>query len=282
MQTKLDSASRFVSQPPRPDFIEDLPPPRKTLLRRRIKQLMFTAIDHGWFGLQPLRTHVVVCGFTRSGSTLLLLMAETCVANAKVYGTEVSALSAAQYNLRNHPIMITKDPGDVFFIDEIRAFYASRRANARFVLTLRDPRAVLTSKHEGHPNLQPGGYYETPEHWLAYYKQIRYAQQFEDVITVEYKNLVNNPHETERQLTDFIGWDVRLPFAEFHTRASPDFGFTYALNGLRRSKPTRIASWRRPEHRDRLRHILRTLPELPEFLIEMGYESDLEWARDYL
>jgi hypothetical protein len=292
MPTELVSVDRLRSRPPRPDFIKDLPPPRKRLLRpvrRGIKQLVFTVIDKGWFGLRPLRTHVVVCGFTRSGSTLLLLMAETCVADIRTFGREISGLGAAQCALRNHSYMITKDPGDVFFLDEIRAFYATRRAEVRFVLTVRDPRAVLTSIHQGHAMGRFGGYYEHPAQWLAYYEHVRYAQQFDDVVTVEYADLVCHPAKVQRRLTEAIGWHVHLPFDQFHTAASPDFhggtGTTpesSPLNGLRPLDPTRLDAWRQEKHRARLQQILRDIPELPEYLIEMGYESDTSWVRDYL
>jgi hypothetical protein len=273
-----------VPRPKRPAFIKELPAPRKRLLgplRRGTKQLLLTAFDSGWLGLRPLRAHVVICGFTRSGSTLLLLMAETCVSEARTFGEEVSALAAAQFAFRNHSVMITKDPGDIFFIDEIRAFYATRRANARFVVTVRDPRAVLTSKHKEHPNRQPGGYYEIPEEWHAYYEQIRYEQQFDDVLTVKYEDLVTDPGGVERRLSRFIGWTVHLPFEQFHSHVSPGFKFTQPLNGVRPPDPTRIDSWRGDEHRERIRYILHALPQLPHCLIAMGYEHDTEWTKDY-
>src|SRR5438045_94468 len=82
MQTEAASLAR--PRPSRPAFVEDLPPSRDELswrIHRRIKGLMLKAIDNGWIGLRPLRTHVVVCGFPRSGSTLLQLMIETSVAD---------------------------------------------------------------------------------------------------------------------------------------------------------------------------------------------------------
>jgi hypothetical protein len=288
MQTTIGAVAR--ARPPRPEFIKDLPPPRTGALysaRRGIKQAMFTAVDHGWFGLRPLRTHVVVCGFTRSGSTLLLLMAETCVSDAKTFGLEVSALAAARHALRNHSYLITKDPGDVFFLDEIRAFYSTRPADVRFILTVRDPRAVLASKIEGFPTDQPGGYYESPARWRAYYEHVRYAQQFDDVLTVEYNDLIWQPVEQQRRLTDFIDWDVHMPFDQYHTAASPEFrGGTSLvvspLNGMRPLDPTRLEAWRREEHRERIHQVLQEVPELPEYLIELGYEYDTGWVRDYL
>ena len=57
-------------------------------------------------------------------------------------------------------------------------------------------------------------------------------------------------------------------------RASP-------LNGLRPLDPTRLETWRAEKHRARNQQILHELPKLPEYLIEMGYESDSSWVRDY-
>jgi hypothetical protein len=111
---------------------------------------------------------------------------------------------------------------------------------------------------------------------------MRYAQPFDDVLTVRYEDLVADPDDVQRRLTDFVGWEVRLPFSRFHAHASAEFKFSFALNGLRPPDPSRIEAWRRPEHRDRIRSVLRTLPELPDYLVEMGYERDAEWAGEYL
>jgi hypothetical protein len=205
------------------------------------------------------------------------LQVETCVSDVRAFGTEVPALAAAQSELRNHSYMVTKNPLDVFLTDEIRAFYAVRRADVRFVLTVRDPRSILTSVHGN----RPGDYYVRPCEWPAYYEHVRYAQQFDDVVTVEYEDLICHSAEVQRRLTDLIGWHVHLPFDQFHTAASPQFD-SGALNGLRPLDSTRVASWSQEKHRDRICQVLRELPELPEYLIETGYESDTRWVRDYL
>jgi hypothetical protein len=208
------------------------------------------------------------------------LQLETCISGVRTFGTEVSALAAAQFAFRNHPYMLTKDPFDVFLHEEIRAFYATSRADVRFILTVRDPRSVLTSVH-GVENDRAANYYLRPAEWYAYYEHVRYAQQFEDVLTVEYSELVCQPAEVEARLREFVGWSVRLPFDQFHMAASPDFDGR-ALNGLRPLDATRLNAWRQEKHRTRIVQILRELPELPEYLIEMGYEADTRWVRDYL
>jgi Sulfotransferase family len=255
--------------------------PHRGILRRGVKRLMFKAIDNGWFGLCPLDTHIVICGYIRSGSTLLLLITETCVADAKVYNVELPAAGVARNPLRhrNRPFMVTKFPADVFHMDEIRAMYASRRANVRFILTKRDPRSVLVSHHSKHP-----GYVLTPELWKYYYQAFRHAQEFDDTFVVKYEDLVRDPNGVEKPLADFIGWTVRVPFGDFYTHVSPEIPHDSALNlnGLRPLDKSGIASWKKPEHRARIRSLLHALPELPDCLIEMGYETDTSWVEPYL
>lgn len=235
------------------------------------------AIDEGWLGLRPLRTHVVVCGYPRSGSTLLQLQLGTCVSDVRAFNDEAYALVAAQCALRNHSYMVTKLPYDIFFFDEIRAFYARHPANVRFILTARDPRAILTSTRTGIES----GYHMRPSWWLDYYEHVSYAQQFADVVTVEYEDLVCRPAEVQRVLTEFIGWRVHRPFEQFHSAVPRGFR-TLNLNGLRPLDPTRLNAWKHEQHRNRIEEVLREIPELPKYLIEMGYESDTSWVQDYL
>jgi hypothetical protein len=206
-------------------------------------------------------------------------MAETCVSDARTFGAEES-VAWVRYQLTNHPFMITKAPWDVFYLDEIRAHYAARRADARFIVTLRDPRAVLTSIHAG-VSAGPDGYFLDPLRWEAYYQHVCYAQQFADVTTVEYQDLVCRPALVQASLTEFIGWHVHLPFDQFHT-AVPSGFVTDHLNGLRPLDPTRVDGWRQEQHRARIQRVLRAIPKLPEYLIEMGYESNTRWVREYL
>jgi hypothetical protein len=270
------------ARPLPPDFEAPWPEPPRGFIKiagRGIRKFAHRAIDHGWLGVPRLRTHVVIAGFPRSGSTLLQLMIEACVSDARTFGTEMSA-AWVQHHFTSRPLLITKAPWDVFHLDEIRALYATRRAKARFILTTRDPRAVLTSVHATIVG-GPDGYFLKPAHWLTYYEHLHYAQQYDDVVTIEYEDIVCQPSKVQRRLTEFTGWHVHLPFEQYITAVPPDFA-TVNLNGLRPLDLTRLEAWRREEHRDRIRQILREIPELPEYLIEMGYESDTNWAKDYL
>lgn len=229
-------------------------------------------------GRSRLETHVVVCGFPRSGSTLLQLMIEACVSGVRTYGRERRGMEAAKCYRRIRPIMMTKRPSDIFTLDDLRAFYSRHDANVKFVLMTRDPRAVLTSFH--HSN--PGEYYVSAERWRAIYSYWEWASSADDVVTVRYEDLICEPDETQRLLAEFVGWNVHHPFADFHN-AVPDGFDTRALNGVRKLDPKNTQRWREAEHRDRLASLLITeLPELPQRLVELGYECDESWVRDYI
>jgi hypothetical protein len=267
----------------RPDFIPDLPRPARTpglRVRHRLKRWANTIVDSGRFGFTPLHTHVVVCGYPRSGTTLLQLMIENCVADIRKFGREYEAIVAASYALRNNRYMFTKDPDDIFYLDQIREHYSMRRAIVRFVVTMRDPRAVLVSIQNSRPTAQAGGYWIEPRRWDFYHAHVRNALRSEDVLAVEYKDLICQPSSVQRDLAQFIGWDVKLPFEQFHTVPRRNFD-EIPLNGVRPLDSTRLDAWSSPSHRPRIQQLLQEIPRLPDYLVEMGYETDTTWIRDY-
>jgi len=241
-----------------------------------VKHHLLEFVDRGVLGLTPLKTHVVICGFPRSGSTLLQLMAATCVAELRSFDREESGLVAARVFLRNHRYMLTKLPRDIYWIDEIREYYANRMANVRFIITLRDPRDLLTSKHKGRPD----EYYVSCERWKTIYDHYRYVLHFDDVLVVRFEDLIDEVDRIEQQLTAFIGWEQVASFRSFYARDKGKFN-TIALGDIRPLDRKGIGRWRKPEHRDRIKNILSEMPDLPKYLIELGYESDKSWIEAF-
>jgi hypothetical protein len=255
------------------------PVPRFAPIRRYLRREVIRLIDRGWFGLTPLRGHLVICGFPRSGTTLLQLMVETAVPEATRYGRERSGLGTARKHWPGRsPYLVTKRPDDIFWVDEIRDFYAQlgTRTRARFVICVRDPRAVLTSRHETDKSV----YWVTVDRWRAIYDQLLYLRSADDVCVVEFKDLVSRIADVQQRLTNLMGWAVSANFDEFHKHVPQDFQ-TVALNGVRTLDSNTLERWARPEHADRIRFLLREMPELPERLIEMGYEPDDAWTGTY-
>ena len=150
-QTRRTSASGIETEPPRPpqpDFVKVRRdrPRLLTPLRRGIRHAYVRAAERGWFGLVPLEAHVVICGYPRSGTTMLHLMLKTAVADARSFGKERSAMSVARYTWPGrYRFLVSKKPSDLFRVDEISSYYRTTQTGARFVLNVRDPRSVLTS-----------------------------------------------------------------------------------------------------------------------------------------
>ena len=84
-------------RPPKPERALMKPPRTNWLtpVRQRLKRAALQVVDHGWLGYVPLEAHLVICGFPRSGTTLLQLMAETAYPSARTFGVERSGLAAA-------------------------------------------------------------------------------------------------------------------------------------------------------------------------------------------
>ena len=154
---------------------------------------------------------------------------------------------------------------------------STRKANVQFVLTMRDPRAVLTSFHA---RFGEGHYYVSPERWQNTYEHFKYAAQFDDAIVMKYEELINNPASIQTRLTNLVGWHVHLPFDQFHDHASSKFK-GQALNKLRPLDKTTIDKWKQNKHQDRIRTLLKEIPQLPDILIETEYEMDKNWTNDY-
>ncbi len=269
-------ADDAVSLPSLPDFASNRPPRQnlRSRLSRRVRRWLLDAIDAGRWGLTPLQTHVVICGFPRSGTTLLQLMMASCLGGARTFPRERRAQYVAEYALRNHELMISKAPSDLFWVDEIRQQYAERKSTVRFIVLVRDPRDVLTSHHRN----RPGQYYMTPQRWRAFFDHFRYACRFPDVLAIRFEDLVGRTAEVEQKICGFVGREPQRPFACFHEIRVKDFNTT-ALNGVRPVDISNIGRWRDAKHTQRVRQLLDDLPQLPEWLVEMRYESDTQWVR---
>ena len=89
-----------------------------------------------------------------------------------------------------------------------------------------------------------------------------------------------DPQAVARRLQEFLAWEWKRPIESFHEAVPENFDMV-ALNGLRPMDPTRAGRWKGDEHRERIEQILREIPELPQYLIDEGYENDTAWATDY-
>jgi 5-methylcytosine-specific restriction endonuclease McrA len=248
----------------------------KTLIQPLIRPLVKLQ-DAGKLSAVPLCQHIVICGFPRSGTTLFQLMIESCVAGIKTFGRERRALEFAKYGRRTHASVMTKRPKDIFLIQELRDFYASHPADVQFIVMHRDPRAVLTSVHFS----RPSEYFVSTNQWQHIYRHWKWASNADDVLSIRYEDVVCGPDFVESQFAQITGCQLSRPFRDFHKNIPAGFDGR-ALNGLRELDESNVLRWREACHRDRIRSLLQELPELPDVLIEMGYETDDSWTREYV
>jgi hypothetical protein len=268
----ISSQRSFALRNPHPQTFAQQWPLFKRV-RRLIAMPLFRIVDSGIFGLTPLQEHILVCGFPRSGTTMLQLMLENALPDARRFGRETGGWRAATFAWRNHTKVISKVPHDVFRLAPLRNFYANRKAELKIILMLRDPRDVLTSQRKSGG---PQGYVVSTERWRRYYDAFKRHQNDPDLITVKYEELVADVDHQQRRIETFIGETMSVPFNHFNEVQRPDFD-TSTLNGLRPIEQSLIARWAQPRHSDRIGQVLTELPELPQTLIDLGYASDTKW-----
>jgi len=245
-------------------------------LRRRLIAPLYRISDTGLFGLTPLRIHILICGYQRSGTTLLQAMLEHALPHARRFGKEFEGWRAATYSWRNHAVMISKVPNDLFQLHRVRNFYQGRQAKLRTILVIRDPRDVLTSKHSA---TRVGDYVQNPVEWRKFHTYFRLYCNDPDVLVVRYEQLVTDTSGTQARIEAFIGEKVERRFEDFHQELRDDFD-TRHLNGVRPVDRSHVGRWALPEHRDRIEGLLlREIPDLCQILVELGYEPDESWVQ---
>ena len=214
---------------------------------------------------RPIRIHVVGC--YRSGTTLMMELLW--------YGYEFSGRSEHEAPLfrpvpAGEQLYLTKKPPDTVRID--RVFQADEKLNV--VAMVRDPRAVITSRH---PDF-PGVYFSGFSRWLEYQKVIERNSDHPRWLTLRYEDLLNNPASTQTRIeAKFSFLRRKRTFADFPTGAEVPKRAAISLNGIRPLEPGRVSAWR--DHLPRVRAQLDAHPELQKQLELLGYETDTTWAQ---
>lgn len=226
-------------------------------------------------GLRGLRTHILICGYPRAGTTMLLAMLEYALPQARRFGKETRGWRAATYCWRNHEVVISKIPKDLLVLDRLQQFYQDRRANLKTILVIRDPRDVLTSRHQSYQRQ----YFLDLHEWRKRHEYYLLHRNDRDTLVVKYEDIITKLNSTQSRIEKFTREKMTRPLGDFYTETRLDFD-QRPLNGWRPVDARGIGRWKRPEHRERIRHILAELPDLPRILIDTGYESSDAWAKD--
>jgi hypothetical protein len=251
----------------------------------------------------PPRRQIVICGFPRSGTSLLYNMLAVALPHFGRDPFEASALTS----IWRFEDRLSKLPLDVFRLEEL----VSRNEHGKrlhVLAPLRDPRDLVTSVHPNVPDAYFIGWDTSyrvglgeagaPEPMMPGIGAIEAALQAIarhpglEVLRFRYEDLVRDPGSVERWLAERLGLAFRARFVDFHlererlpyrydaTHLRPDAD----RRMVREDRPldaTRAGKWRAPEHRERIRDQFGRHPELLALVRDWGYEPDDTWFEPY-
>lgn len=205
---------------------------------------------------------------------MLYCMLRTTVMNHAFFDTEMPALNVLGDNV------ITKRPMDIWAWPEIREKYPE----TGFIVTLRDPRCMVTSRHPKYPR-----WTAAHDHYMAgkgpdatiypyggvipVARKIRELQASDaNVMTVRYEDLVDDPHAVQQEIGRRFGLAFCGRFDAFHEREEGEWP---ALRGIRAVDPENKHRWKNEP--DRIREQFGGCEALFDLVEEYGYETDRSW-----
>lgn len=210
---------------------------------------------------------MIITGWSRSGTSLLLALLYCTVKNKKV---EISAESDRGVNndgwISKNPASLTEKPGI-----------------KKPVIMVRDPRAVLTSMWFDEGYFVGGDFCKNgKDHGLIKnYKVMR--GQYSDINIFRYEHLILRPDQFQDHLGQYWGLDYidefstwpRFPEEKMQNVKSV---WRRKMNGVREIDSGH--DWR--DHMPRIREQFDYFPELHDMVIGLGYESDRHWYDEVL
>ncbi|MFP6817048.1 MAG: sulfotransferase [Pseudomonadales bacterium] len=211
------------------------------------------------------RVHIVGC--RRSGTTLMMELMWQSYAFSGRHEHEISVFEPTP---PGETLYLTKKPSDTLRIH--RVFRAD--PNLYLIAMLRDPRAVVTSRHENKPDAYFAGYLR----WREYIDAIERLVDHPRFILIRYEDLLNNPDAAQARISEQFSFLSELrKFSMYPEGAEVPDVAAQSLNGVRPFDTSRIDAWR--AHLPRVNGQLRDHPNMPLDLIASGYEENDEWIK---
>jgi len=211
--------------------------------------------------------HIIVCGFPRAGVSLLYYMLAWALPDEfKRYPRQTSA-----FRVLNDPgPKLTFAPSDLFWIKEL----AIRSSDVRFLVVVRDPRGVLTSKDSSGqycidwdksalPNiLGLKQFYEMAVSDAVLSNELVYRTSFEDIVC--------HSQPMRERISTFLGIRLYGIFEEFHLRKDHQH--------LKPLDFSRVHRWKNDKgDMDRVHNQITRFPEIKIALDVLGYSGGRSW-----
>lgn len=246
-------------------------------------------------------THIVICGYPRSGTSLLYNMIGSSLDGYKCEPFEVRFVNRL-HKIGNY---ITKRPMDIFDIADIEKY---NKFGKRFkvVICIRDIRDILTSKHPSIPDEYFIGFenswwpqnkefsqwvYNAPGIRDIFHEIEKYKKNNIDFILVKYEDLILDLSKVQNDLETYLDVRFQADFSDFHKNKEKH---PYNYEGKVQAKDmgmvrenaavdtSRLNKWKQDVFRERINQQFESYPELFNYLTIYGYEKDNHWYDDFL
>lgn len=213
------------------------------------------------------RVHIV--GPPRSGTTLMLELMITGFQFSMAFNNEMSVLHLPE-KIPPGDTICSKNPQDYRLVKHI----IDKDSGIWFISMLRDPRDVITSRH----NKRPGIYWTNLRQWQDWLNETTPFKQHDRFIEVRYEELVTDPDTVQQQLSEQIPFlQMTHPFSDYHKFAKPSLQSLEAMGSIRAVNNNSVGNWRK--HLPRLAGQLQIHGPVTRELIELGYENDDQWLK---
>ena len=164
-----------------------------------------------------------VMGCPRSGTTLMAEMIHACYKGID-YPRHEENIFRVPVNRRR--IRLSKKPNDLLWIRPV----LENCTDLYGIVMLRDPRAVITSEHGGHPGL----YFCNYPVWKRAARRLNVLRDNPRCLVVSYEQLIRDPKTVQKTI------EARFPFLQrchdfrdFHRYSRAGDDATRALGGIR-------------------------------------------------
>ena len=166
-------------------------------------------------------------------------------------------------------LYLSKKPPDTTRIE--RAFL--RDDETFLIAMLRDPRAVVASRHESRPDV----YFRGFRHWRDCARAIHRLETHPRCLVVRFEDLLTEPDAAQEAIERRYGFlERQARFSDYPAGVETGEGARRSLRGVRRLDRSRIAGWK--DHLPRIKAQLDAHPDLASSLVESGYEPDSAWT----
>lgn len=223
--------------------------------------------------------HVIICGFPRSGTSLLHSLMQNSLMGFNFLEKEVPATSVS--DLKSS--IVTKRPLDSSGIGKISELLKDRKLY--FLFCIRDVRDLICSVHPESPHdyfidftdqigIFPDGSTGpyAPGIRRYYWAHQKYTQL---IFTIKYEKLVSEPDYLQDQIFQYIDEPIKNRFSDFSIESKVSPGMISALNGVRAIDTNSVGIWRR--HPRRIWDEFTRTPLLFDVLSYFHYEQNREW-----